>query len=942
MELKGVLPNEVTYVCSLKACIIADVEEDMGLKLHSKIIVDGYEMHLLVGTTLVDVYAKCDLLAEAQDVFDELTTRNTVTWNALLSGYANHQMGEMVLEAMSKMEDQGVSPDALTYVCGLKSCGIVQTVKEGQQVYSWSVKKGLEADHKIASVVVSMFGKCGACKDATNVFNQVTERDTILWNTLLAGHIGNGLNERTLNLLKQMDSEGVPMDMDTFIHSLRACSGMGAITEGYELNMGAAKRGYDLEPLMCYCLIDMYMNCASFTDAQNVFDVTEVKDAVSWTALMAGYTDLGLVEKALDCLDGMQLKGLPLDSISNLCGLKACSTAGNLPKGRKLHAVIAEEGYEGDAYIGNSLVDLYARCGALLDAQAVLDELTLQDEASWGAFISGCTEFGYYDEAVAAMQKMQLMGISMNLVTYICRLKCSSMIGDFEMGKGVLIEILKRGLENDSFVTNSVIDMYTRFDSLWEAEYFTSKGMILDAVPWNAMIAGYAEYGLGEEALRCMERLCQEGLSPNAVTYLSCLKVCGSLEDLSSGQTIYADMVKKGVLKHYNLESALVDMYVKCDCFVEALNVFHVMQEHDVISWTALITGYAMHGCAGEASYCMRQMLAEGVYPNEVTYVSILKACSGIRDKNWGREIHSEIIIDGFEVDSFVSATLVDMYAKCGLLVEARELLIDLKVFEPTSWTALMAGYAEHGLAIDSLSVMQQIEEGGIHMSPVSYICSLKVCGSTSALSKGCELHNQLVCKGLESVPLISSSVTDMYAKCGCLDESLSIFQKMQVQDVISWNSLLAGYACQGKNNLVLAFLKRMTTRGVQPDKSTLLSVLFLCSHIGLVDEGFELIGSANDTCDVTIEHVNCHLDLLTRAGQFQEAWALMERMPFQPELVTWSTILGACQKWDERGKAVKHSFEYAAKLGRNHFLAFQQIHRTSQMGYFNGLESFL
>eukprot|EP00250_Pteridium_aquilinum_P009322 c18595_g3_i1 orf=2-544(+) len=178
--------------------------------------------------------------------------------------------------------------------------------------------------------------------------------------------------------------------------------------------------------------------------------------------------------------------------------------------------------------------------------------------------------------------------------------------------------------------------MYAKCGSLTEAQDVFDELPYRNVVSWTSLITGYVEHGHTEEALDCFERMQREGFSPDRVTFLSVLRACGSLGTVDKSQQIHAQILKCGLLERdVVVGTALVDTYGKCSLLAKAKEVFDMLRVHDVVSWNALITGYAYHGYGEEALDCFKQMQRQGVSPNRVTFASALKACGtlGASDK---------------------------------------------------------------------------------------------------------------------------------------------------------------------------------------------------------------------------------------------------------------------------------------------------------------------
>ena len=213
-----------------------------------------------------------------------------------------------------------------------------------------------------------------------------------------------------------------------------------------------------------------------------------------------------------------------------------------------------------------------------------------------------------------------------------------------------------------------------------KAAQLLEEAFVRDVFSWSALISGYVQMGKAHEALNCFERMQREGISPNAVTYTSILKACGSIGDIDKGKEIHREVRSNRLIeKDILLATALVDMYVKCGMLTEAQQMLESLPIRDIVSWNALIVGYAQLGLGYKVWNCFQYIQNEGLSPNVVTYVCILQCCGCICDHKKGEEIHEEIMNKGFlEKDVVFGNASIDMYAKCGELAKVQELLESL------------------------------------------------------------------------------------------------------------------------------------------------------------------------------------------------------------------------------------------------------------------------
>ncbi|KAH7434379.1 hypothetical protein KP509_06G014700 [Ceratopteris richardii] len=343
-------------------------------------------------------------------------------------------------------------------------------------------------------------------------------------------------------------------------------------------------------------------------------------------------------------------------------------------------------------------------------------------------------------------------------------------------------------------------------------------------------------------------------------------------------------------------------MYAKCGMLDRAQTLFDSLTVHDVISWNALLAGYSHNGYGHKALSCFEQMQSEGFHPDAVTFTCSLKACGIVGDGDKGTAIHDRVRKLGLiENNIILGNALVDMYAKCGLLQDAHKTLKGLRVKDIVSWNALIAGYAEHGPAQEVLACLEQMELEKISLDAISFVYVLKACGNAGAIDQGQELHAEIARRGLENDSHIGSTLIDMYAKCGLAMDAILVFNNLPVQDVVSWNAIIKGCGMNHNGKKAVEYFEGMQKQGLKPDAVTFPCLLSACSHAKLVAKGkemFELMPTVHGIRP-SLDHYNCMIDILSRAGRIKEALRFIESMPCLPSIDMWTAILSACKEHD-------------------------------------------
>ena len=313
----------------------------------------------------------------------------------------------------------------------------------------------------------------------------------------------------------------------------------------------------------------------------------------------------------------------------------------------------------------------------------------------------------------------------------------------------------------------------------------------------------------------------------------------GSTRAIDKGEKIHDSFFSMGVLeKDTTVGAALVDMYAKCGMLVKAKEVLMDLPARDVVSWNALVAGYVQHGQCHEALNCFEQMRKEGCCPDASTFICALKSCGSIGAIDRGKQLHDEIM-DKFLLneDIALSNALIDMYAKCGMLAQAQQLLEELPDRQLVSWNALISGYAQHGHGHEAWNCFTQMQSEGLCPSVVTFVCILKACGSVNGIDKGRQIHNMIVGTCLLENNVLGNALVDMYVKCGVAAKAREVLEMLPVRDAISWNTLISGYVQQEQSHEALKCFQKMSTLGLHKCLYKLHRKMSILTHGELCQE---------------------------------------------------------------------------------------------------------
>eukprot|EP01018_Ginkgo_biloba_P026787 Gb_37517 [translate_table: standard] len=575
--------------------------------------------------------------------------------------------------------------------------------------------------------------------------------------------------------------------------------------------------------------------------------------------------------------------------------LQACTSIKEL---KQVHAHMLRSGIVRNIFLETKLVSLYCNCGSIENARLVFDKMSKRNAFLWNVVIRGYAKNGLSEEALKLYYRMQQEGVQPDKFTFPSLLKACASLSAIEKGKEIHDDIIRIGVDSDVFVRNALIAMYGKCGRVDIARQLFDEMSEINVVSWNTMIAGYVQNRHANDALTLFNEMQLADIQPDLVTITSVLSACAHLADLQQGKWIHDFLMRSGFDSNVFVTTALIDMYTKCGNMEIARQLFDKMPKRNVVSWNAMIAGYAQNGHANEAWKLFHQMQLAEEIPDSVTMVSVLQACAHLGVLEQGKRVHDYVIRRGFQSDVYVGNSLVAMYAKCGSINIARQLFDNMSKRNVVSWNAMIFGYAENGHAHEALRLFYQMQMADVTPDLATILSVLSGCSHLAALRQGERIHGFIIRSGFESDTFVGNSLIDMYGKCGSIEIARQFFDKMAERDVVSWNAMIAGYGMHGCGENVLTLFFQMKQTGIKPDDITFISVLSACSHAGLVNEGCQYFYYMNQHYCITpsVEHYACMVDLLGRAGRLDEAQDFIEKMPLEPSASVWGALLSACR----------------------------------------------
>ncbi|GAA0154580.1 hypothetical protein LIER_12520 [Lithospermum erythrorhizon] len=450
---------------------------------------------------------------------------------------------------------------------------------------------------------------------------------------------------------------------------------------------------------------------------------------------------------------------------------------------------------------------------------------------------------------------------------------------------------------------------------------------------WNIVIRAFSDSETPQESIFLYKEMLKIGknwvFGPDNYTFPLLFKVCARLMLFEVGLQVFGHVLKMGYENDVFVHNSWIFLLVSCGELEAADKVFGESCVRNLVTWNSLINGYVRSGNPGKALRVFREMEVEGVEPDDVTMIGVVSSIAQVADLDLGREIYRCIVEKGLNNSVRLNNALIDMYIKCGDLVEAKMLFDRMEDKTIVSWTTMVVGYARYGFlevahklfdempekdvypwnalisgyvqakrSKEALCLFHEMQASSIMPDEVTMVSCLSACSLLGALDVGIWIHRYIEKHKLYLNVAVGTALIDMYAKCGNMKRALQVFNEMPQRNSLTWTAIIGGLALHGDAQKAIYHFWEMVGVGLVPDEITFLGVLSACCHGGLVQEGRHIFAQMSSRFHVSprVKHYSCMVDLLGRAGLLQEAEELIKTMPMEADAVVWGALFFACR----------------------------------------------
>ncbi|KAG9442564.1 hypothetical protein H6P81_018418 [Aristolochia fimbriata] len=813
-----------------------------AFKLLSLMKSRGLKPNTVIYNTLLHALCRLSKVGRARSLMREMVEPNDVTFNIMISAYCKEGNLVLALVMLEKCFKLGLVPDIITVTKVLDAlCHEGRVMEAVELMETVEKKKGSVAD-------------------------------VVAYNSLVKGFCLLGKAKAGVRLLKEMERKGCLPNLSTYNLLISAFCELGDLDSALDLfrEMGTVGIGHDFI----------------------TYD-TLIKGLCSGGRIAHGFKLLSMMEENAEVFTG---------HITTICryflfrGLQTVAFS----SAHRTHCLGIKTGALVDISTANKLLTAYGKLNAVKDACQLFDEMPLRDTVSWNSMITAYVNSGDCQKSLELLKSMKRSGILCDEYTFGSILKGVACSNWSKIGRQLHSIIVKMGLDSNVFPSSALVDMYAKCGRIGDAGKVFECMVERNVVTWNAMVGGHAQAGDRVAAFWFLERMEKEQVGVNEATFASLLTLLDDPQLLQLTSEIHAKIVKHGLESETIVYNAIITSYSDCGSTESSEKVFHSMgNNRDLVTWNSMLAAYAQTNCGLHAIELFVRMNQLGIKQDMYTYTSVISACFEPQQQRQGKALHGFVAKTGLEFSIPVSNALIAMYLKTDkCMSDAIKFFNFMDVKDSVSWNSILTGFSQNRFSEEALKFFSWMRSANIEINQYSLSAVFQSCSDMAILQLGQQIHALATKLGFEQNDFVASSMIFMYSKCGVVDDARKSFNESNKNVSISWNSIIFGYAQYGQGTIALHLFSQMLESGVQPDHITFVGIISACSHVGLVEEGLKFLNSMESAHGVSprVEHYACAVDLLGRAGRLDDAKALIESMPYEPDAMVWKSLLGACR----------------------------------------------
>ncbi|XAR73982.1 hypothetical protein NMG60_11008126 [Bertholletia excelsa] len=744
---RGLKPNVSTLASTIPVCTrLGSIY--LGKSLHTLAVKSGLflDENLNLTSALISMYSSAGDLEITRNLLDSPMEKNISIWNSMISAYTQNQKPSEAFMMIKQIMQANLQPNMITFLAIIPAF-------EDLSLHACVVKHGLAERLPIMTVLLSMYAKLGDLTAAEFLFSQMPKRNVLSWNSLISAYVQNGYCNIGFTVFREMQVTGFNPDGVSIVSVLSSCSELGAFLPGRSAHAYSIRNRFDLNLNVSNSLLAFYSNCNHLFSAFRIFHRMATRNVISWNTLISGCINNGEVTKAFSLLQHMRQEGINFDLVTLVSILPRYDGPEKLLEGMAIHGHVIRTGLFSDVSLANALISMYFKCGECESGRLIFEGMVNKSVVSWNALITG---YRYHNLKADVMQFLRQMIKEDEKPNYITLLNVLPGCHSLLQGKSIHAYAARAGVMLEASLLTSLISMYARFKSINYCISLFELEMKSNLSVWNAIISAHVHTKDPEKAVVLFSRLLQMEIEPDYMTVLGLVSACVQISNLNLTNSIMAYVIHKGFDKYVVVSNSLVDLYARCGDISAARKQFEGMPEKDAISWTVMINGYGLHGDGETALALFQKMEILGMKPQDITYISILSACSHAGLIEQGRNIFNSMLENRVLPRMEHYACMVDLLGRRGNLDEAYGIVEQLPGKPSVSiLESLLGACINHG----NYELGEEIGRKLVEMEPQSpgaFVMLYNVLAAAGRWKEANRVRSDMEARQLRKVPAIS------------------------------------------------------------------------------------------------------------------------------------------------------------------------------------------
>ncbi|XP_039146391.1 LOW QUALITY PROTEIN: pentatricopeptide repeat-containing protein At3g16610-like [Dioscorea cayenensis subsp. rotundata] len=566
-----------------------------------------------------------------------------------------------------------------------------------------------------------------------------------------------------------------------------------------------------------------------------------------WNLMIQASTRNGFFSKSLHLYSSMINSNVHGDSFTFPFIAKACGKLGSILDGMKIHAHTILLGFQSNAFVQTSLLDMYSKCSCFVDARKLFDEMPQRNLVSWNSMIHAYSVLSDMPKALGLFNEMRSVGIRpsastlVSIVSMLALKQCTSSVHSYG---------IKVGFGSDLRFLNAVMSAYVRLGLFKNARLLFESIEERSIVTWTVMMGGYVKAGDFNQVFNLFKTMLREAIELDSVAFLGVISACVLLGNLFAVCMVHSLLIKKCGFDGGQtiIASSLVNAYAKSNDTISARRVFDSVPRKDVSLWTSMISGYVHVGCSGEALALSENLLTSSIKPNKATISTILSACTDFGSLSIGEKVEEYAKANNLILDLQVCTSLIQMYCKCGNIERAKEIFERVPCKDLALWSTMINGYACHGMGQEALSLfnkMQTENNGNIKPDAIIFTSVLLACDYCSMVNEGLKFfYSMRRDYGIEPSVEHYCCIVQLLGKNGDIDAAIEVVHEVPIEAQNQvWHCLLSVFRDHHENKLAEFASKGILDSKCKYSSEDYVLMANICASLGKWKEASELRG---------------------------------------------------------------------------------------------------